>query len=79
MHMNKIRTTINLNKDVVMMAKKLKINISSVAEMALMNYVKELKNIGRGDSTFVGNQSSEHKKNSTKKDSQNNSVDLLRP
>ena len=43
--MKKVRTTINLNEDVVRKAKSLKINISAVAEMSIINYIKELENI----------------------------------
>jgi len=46
MHMRKVRTTINLNEDVVKKAKNLGINISAVAEMGILNYIKELENIG---------------------------------
>ena len=45
MHMNKVRTTINLNEDVVKKAKRLGINISAVAEMGIINYIKKLENI----------------------------------
>lgn len=38
----------------------------------------ELQNIGRDNSTFVSNQSPDNKKNSKRKDSQNDSVGLLR-
>ena len=46
MHMRKVRTTINLNEDVVKKAKNLGINISAIAEMGIINYIKELENIG---------------------------------
>ena len=45
MHMSKVRTTINLNEDVVKKAKKLGINISAVAERAIIEYMKELENL----------------------------------
>ncbi len=47
MHMSKVRTTINLNEDVVKKAKKLGINISAIAERGLIEYIKELENIER--------------------------------
>ena len=46
MHMRKVRTTINLNEDVVKKPKYLGINISAVAEMGIINYIKELESIG---------------------------------
>ena len=52
MHMTKIRTTINLNEEVVRKAKNLKINISAVAEMSIINYIKELENIGRESTSY---------------------------
>ena len=45
--MRKVRTTINLNEDVVRKAKYFKINISSIAERAIIDYIKELENIGK--------------------------------
>ncbi len=54
MHMRKVRTTINLNEDVVRKAKDLGINISAVAEMGIINYIKELENIRR-DNTSSNN------------------------
>ena len=46
--MNKVRTTINLNKDVVDKAKELGINISAAAERGIIEYIKELEAI-RGE------------------------------
>ena len=46
MHMSKVRTTINLNENVVKKAKSMGINISAAAERGIINYIKELENIG---------------------------------
>ena len=55
MHMAKVRTTINLNEEVVRKAKNLGINISAVAEMGIINYIKELENIGRENDSYNNN------------------------
>ena len=44
--MNKIRTTINLNADVVNKAKELGLNISALAEEKLIERINELERIG---------------------------------
>jgi len=46
--MNKVRTTINLNRDVVNRAKELGINISAAAERGIIEYIKELETIRGG-------------------------------
>ena len=48
--MNKVKSTINLNADVVKRAKELGVNVSTVAEMGIINYIKEIENIGRENS-----------------------------
>jgi hypothetical protein len=79
--MNKIRTTINLNADVVNKAKELGLNISALAEEKLIERIKELENIGGSigrklnTSTDVGNQP--HMTNHTNATSNSLSMDWV--
>ena len=60
--MNKVRTTINLNRDVVNRAKELGINISAAAERGIIEYIKELETIRGGyDNKDDDNLSNSHK------------------
>ncbi len=79
--MSKVRTTINLNEDVVKKAKKLGINISAVAERAIIEYIKELENIrGEGNKTYSKpiNNSQIKRQNTGSKPQEGNSMGLLR-
>ena len=78
MHMKKVRTTINLNEDVVRKAKNLKINISAVAEMGIINYIKELENIGRENSSSNNSSFQSNRQSSIRKTKTDDKVGLLR-
>jgi post-segregation antitoxin (ccd killing protein) len=77
MHMRKVRTTINLNEDVVRKAKSLKINISAIAERGIIDYIKELENIGRESTSYSNyNIDNDDRQSSIRKASRNKSMDL---
>ena len=66
MHMKKVRTTINLNEDVVNKAKSMGINISATAERGIIDYIKELENIGSKNTNSVNDDTIDDKKNSVR-------------
>ena len=78
----KIRTTINLNEDIVRKAKNLKINISAIAEMCIINYIKELENIrndNKNSSKVIYNKISQrNQKKMYRNNETNDQVGLLR-
>ena len=64
MHMKKVRTTINLNEDVVIKAKSMGINISATAERGIIDYIKELESIGENNTNSVNNDTIDDNKSS---------------
>ena len=77
--MKKVRTTINLNEDVVRKAKYFKINISSIAERAIIDYIKELENIGREPSGhYVNSDTYSNSESNLRSPTKNNKMGLLR-
>ena len=78
MHMKKVRTTINLNEDVVNRAKELGINISAVAEMGIINYIKEIENIGRENTETKSFKNTNDDGQSSKRNIKNKSMGLPR-
>jgi post-segregation antitoxin (ccd killing protein) len=79
MHMRKVRTTINLNGAVVGKAKDLGINISAVAEMGIINYIKELEKIERAStSSNNDNTINDYGQSNVRKSDTKDKVGLLR-
>jgi hypothetical protein len=74
MHMRKVRTTINLNEDVVRKAKSLKINISAIAERGIIDYIKELENIGRESASYSNYNIDNDDRQSSIRNNKNNTV-----
>ena len=60
--MNKVRTTININKDVVKEAKELDINISAFTEQKLVEYIAYRKGIVSKDCNLDDDKQSKNNK-----------------
>ena len=76
--MNKVRTTININKTVVQEAKELDINISAAAERGIIDYIREMENIRRYPTNYDTNNDVISKRQSTIRSSNKNSqMDFL--
>ena len=76
MHMRKIRTTNNLNEDVVKKAKSLGINISAVAERGIIDYIKEIENLRRNNDNSRNNNQSFNGQSHDSNSASKNIVDL---
>lgn len=68
----------NLNEDVVKKAKDLKINISALAEMGIINYIKELENIRVENNIFTNTPIQFHRQSSGRIKDNKNQVGPLR-